>query len=201
MSSMRLDVAHLIFFWSIFLTRKYILLYKNVYLYIDKCIKKEGVYSPSVLLSTSIIIPCFFISSHRVITSGVAGYRILVPSANIYHTLFILLTPLNSHDSAMPCYFHVQVCPVCLASVGSGISVREIIGDPFFHVHILLSWGGDEPRPGCFIRAESTCFHRIALSDCRNDAQPAEENGFSFCLFSTLEAVERALTHLLSKWI
>ena len=160
-----------------------------------------GLYAPSVLLSTSIIIPCFFISLQRVITSGIAGYRILVPSANIYHTLFIFSTPFNSHDCTMPRYFHVQVCPICLAFIGSGISVREIISYPFLHVFILLSWGGDEPRPGHFIRAESICFHRTALSDCRNDGQPAEENGSSFCWFSTLAVAGRALTHSLSRKI
>ena len=144
--------------------------------------------------------PCFFISLHRVITSGVAGYRILVPSANIYHTLFIVSTPLNSHNCAMPCYFHVQVCSICFTPIGGGISIREIIGDPFFHVLSLLSWGGDEPRPGCFIRAGLTCFHRTALSNCRNDAQPAEENGFFSCWFSILAVGGRALTHLLSRW-
>ena len=158
--------------------------------------KKKGLYAPSVLLSTSIIIPCFFISSHRVITSGVAGYRILVPSANIYHTLFILSTPLNSYNCAMPCYFHVQVCPICLPPIGGGISVRKVISYPFFHVLSLLSWGGDEPRPGHFIRAGLTCLHRTALSDCRNDGQPAEGNEFSFYWFSIPAVGGRALTHL-----
>lgn len=160
--------------------------------------KKKGLYTPSVLLSTSIIIPCFFISSHKVIMSGAAGYRILVPSANIYHTLFILSTPFNSHDSAMPCYFHVQVCPVYLASVSGRIPVREIISYPFFHVLSLLSWGGDEPRPGHFTRAESICFHRKALSDCKNGARLVAESEFSFYLFSILATVGRALAHSLS---
>lgn len=107
-----LDVAHLIVVSGSFLTRydkkciEDVYLYReNLGMYIQK--KEGGFYTPSILLSTSIIIPCFFISSHRVITSGVAGYRILVLSANTYHTLFIFLAPLNSHNCTMPCYFHV----------------------------------------------------------------------------------------------
>lgn len=161
--------------------------------------KKKGLHAPS---STSIIIPCFFIASHRVATSGVTGYKIAVPSANIYHTLFILSTPFNSHNCAMPRNFHCKVVPVGLAAIFNPIAVREEIHIPFYPCHIFASlWAGLSPRPACFIRAESICFRRKALSNCRNDARPAEGTEFFSCLCATLEAGERALIPLPSRKI
>ena len=151
------------------------ILYKNVYLYINKCIKKEGALYPFCIVVHLYYNPMFF---HTFNPSQFSQLRhaVIFPCSNLLDLLFPYrrwnIHPQNSKLSIFSC------------------SYPPIMGGE-----------GGLPSPSChFIHAVQVCFHRTALSDCRNGEPLVEENGFSFYLFSTPEAVIRALTHLLSRW-